>query len=801
MEESGFSIRCPHCFEWNDYPDKPSDIAISSNEEFRKILSELEANPYNYKHPKLFRCKQKPWECPARYEAFIFSTEKDALTQIDIPKAWSVKRDFRLYTQDDERWEDYVCTLFCTQNVMRQRNIELKHLLDTELLINASEGIGTEINAPYTVYLANASNHEEPPYWTPIEAKADTMIPLRFRKFCQIARNTTIKTLIKQFKADKSLLVHCENCYINECPVKKTKKFSKRINWDCCPTFLALRKEYDPCYISDCSLIRKVESKWNEKKQTEIIEHECYAGFTEYAKAIVVHDHLIAIAITGQRIITQEDIKDISEIIERYPILNQAKDELEIARQDLLNSYNPKDKRAIINKFKNKTQVIERVAKSHYSNIRRLSESSFKQELLGRIRQEKNNPEFFTTTIRHILNRMREFWAFKAAYLFEWNFDSEEVYLSTMSHVKQHPPIEPPGIMLGKLSFGSKEPLQQHPVPYLFNKTSETDIASTIKSLNNPFIRKLANLFDRAFEDPRLDIPRNGYYFIVTVPLAEKLYYAFIFAVRDENAVSVLRPRESGGVSEMCQDIILQTCTDVVHCFSDAKVFQEKYEQSWRLFSGWVSHRIGNEINIINNLVWCLKRTFSNFEKEWEKNEPAFKQAIEDSNQMLTDLKYLFCLKQTLYIESVSLKSLIDNAVAASLPNPGSLFVDYKSNISELKIDKVFMLQAFKELAMNAIYNNTDPVNNLAVSITIESTDKNVIIRFTDNGKPIKHEDREKIFDIYYTTRKRSGGTGIGLHLVRKIIEKHGGTIECMKPGSDFKFTITLPLKENSYAK
>ena len=60
-------------------------------------------------------------------------------------------------------------------------------------------------------------------------------------------------------------------------------------------------------------------------------------------------------------------------------------------------------------------------------------------------------------------------------------------------------------------------------------------------------------------------------------------------------------------------------------------------------------------------------------------------------------------------------------------------------------------------------------------------------------------EIADKVFDLYFTTKENTGGTGIGLYLTRSIIEKHfGGAIRCFNEEDGVCFEIRVPLEEKS---
>ena len=74
-------------------------------------------------------------------------------------------------------------------------------------------------------------------------------------------------------------------------------------------------------------------------------------------------------------------------------------------------------------------------------------------------------------------------------------------------------------------------------------------------------------------------------------------------------------------------------------------------------------------------------------------------------------------------------------------------------------------------------------------------------ISILDNGKGIKEEDKEKVFQAGYTTKKKGEGTGLGLAICKKIIEKHQGEILFdsgeigFEPEFKTIFIIHIPLK------
>jgi two-component system phosphate regulon sensor histidine kinase PhoR len=82
--------------------------------------------------------------------------------------------------------------------------------------------------------------------------------------------------------------------------------------------------------------------------------------------------------------------------------------------------------------------------------------------------------------------------------------------------------------------------------------------------------------------------------------------------------------------------------------------------------------------------------------------------------------------------------------------------------------------------------------------VNIEDQTDNIIVEVSDRGIGIPEVDQEHIFDRFYTVDKahsqKMGGSGLGLSIVKTIVEKHFGTITLKsKLGEGTTFRITLP--------
>jgi CheY-like chemotaxis protein len=152
----------------------------------------------------------------------------------------------------------------------------------------------------------------------------------------------------------------------------------------------------------------------------------------------------------------------------------------------------------------------------------------------------------------------------------------------------------------------------------------------------------------------------------------------------------------------------------------------------------------------------------------------------------------------------ITLKSVIDTAIEGSTPffeaNKQVLNTDMPSEPITLMGDLTRLSQIISNLLNNAA--KYTPAGGV-ISVRASTEPGKVTISVSDNGAGIPQEMLESIFDMFgqvnQTLDRAQGGLGIGLALVRKLVELHDGTVkaESAGPGKGSTFRVTLPL-ENS---
>ena len=227
---------------------------------------------------------------------------------------------------------------------------------------------------------------------------------------------------------------------------------------------------------------------------------------------------------------------------------------------------------------------------------------------------------------------------------------------------------------------------------------------------------------------------------------------------------------------------------------------QERLVRSERLaaigeLAAGVSHELRNPLGSINNAAYYIKERIQG--SQLDQEDPKVSQLLEimeeeitSSEQIIADLLD-FARVNPPRLSPTNLETVVDSALSR-IPVKESVEVvkDFEAGLPEVPIDGDQMRRAFANLIRNA--DGAMP-NGGSLSFTARVTDGLVELEVRDAGQGITDADLPKIFEPLFTTKAR--GIGLGLTIVKDVIERHQGTIEASsQPGAGTTFTIRLPL-------
>ncbi|KER10529.1 MAG: hypothetical protein HY22_04845 [[Candidatus Thermochlorobacteriaceae] bacterium GBChlB] len=223
--------------------------------------------------------------------------------------------------------------------------------------------------------------------------------------------------------------------------------------------------------------------------------------------------------------------------------------------------------------------------------------------------------------------------------------------------------------------------------------------------------------------------------------------------------------------------------------------------------AGAVAHEVRNPLNsLILNLDLLEDDLLPDADKRTRKQLSVFREEIEKLNDIVTNYLSLSRLNKSDFLVT-NVREVLDTAIERMQTNLALMERHvkfrklYAENVGELYalIDHRQFSRVLTNLFQNGIEAASQPEKKhieLEVAIFQEST--SAVIEVRDNGDGIADDALEKLFTPFYSTK--SGGTGLGLYIVREIIASHRGDIE-IRNRSDKRGAvarITLPLCEKT---
>jgi len=218
----------------------------------------------------------------------------------------------------------------------------------------------------------------------------------------------------------------------------------------------------------------------------------------------------------------------------------------------------------------------------------------------------------------------------------------------------------------------------------------------------------------------------------------------------------------------------------------------EKSNNELDEYAHTVSHDLKTPLQSIEALVsWIKSDNIENLDAISLKNISLIEDTLETMNQLITNILKYSIAGTVLYTEeSVDLNALLGE-IKNVLVIPEKLTITILSNLPMVKGDKTKFQQLFQNLIGNAIKFNKKENG----TVEIDCIEKDSFYQFSvkDNGIGIEKKYHDKIFKIFHSLNKNKESTGIGLSIVKKIVNLYDGEIwleSSLNVGSTFYFTL-----------
>ena len=220
-------------------------------------------------------------------------------------------------------------------------------------------------------------------------------------------------------------------------------------------------------------------------------------------------------------------------------------------------------------------------------------------------------------------------------------------------------------------------------------------------------------------------------------------------------------------------------------------------------FLATLAHELRNPLSLVRNVI-TLKKTPGAPETDPRWGQDIIERQVSYLTRLTDDLFDVSRItrdKLVLQKETVSLADVIRAAVESSRPlidqRQHELTVTMSQDSIYVEADRVRLTQVFMNLLNNAAKYTSDPGH---IWLNVEQAGDTVVIRIKDSGIGIAPENLPHLFELFYQVdrsfTRSEGGLGLGLTLVHRLVEMHGGKVEVRSDGVSrgSEFIVHLPV-------
>ena len=304
--------------------------------------------------------------------------------------------------------------------------------------------------------------------------------------------------------------------------------------------------------------------------------------------------------------------------------------------------------------------------------------------------------------------------------------------------------------------------------------------------------RLLSGPWDEAYFELRCRIGRVH----VRIDLPQHYMFGAMNVIRQEFDSILLReyasrPAELNQARAAVSKLLDLELAIMLHTYREDLLAQHNRVERLSTFGqlvGAIGHELRNPLGVIESSLYILKGRVGNDERII-KHINRIGEQLAISNNIITSLLDMIRDKPLLR-ERVQLQAIYESAIIGlTIPAGVRVKVDGLELLPEIEGDATQLRQVLRNLLDNAL-QAVGPSGEITVQA--RPVGGKIEIAIADSGPGVDPAIRKRLFEPLITGR--SGGIGLGLSLVKRFVERHGGAIVYSPEGSGARFVITLPL-------
>ena len=228
---------------------------------------------------------------------------------------------------------------------------------------------------------------------------------------------------------------------------------------------------------------------------------------------------------------------------------------------------------------------------------------------------------------------------------------------------------------------------------------------------------------------------------------------------------------------------------------SAVKLATSEREQAWREMAKQVAHEIKNPLTPMRLTVQNFQRKFDPTDENIHKKVDEYSKTLIQQIDTMSSIASAFSNFAKMPAQQNETLNVV-KIVKLALDIFNEEYIEFSSDTEEIivKFDRTQLIRVVTNLVKNgiqAIPNNREP----KIKVSVRTENNQVIITVSDNGAGVLEENKMKVFEPKFTTK--TSGMGLGLAMVKNIVEMHKGTISFeSEPNKGTTFKVTIP-KEN----